>query len=552
MYEEYYITTPETNIERTSIYIILKHKKTNKDADLVLDELQTMIIKNCPKLGIDENYIINKIDDKDEIKKHIFNSCKNETYIEDIELKDKKLIKLYKKIKKEIINFNTHFYFNMYNLYKKIYHNIKHNIKYTEEEDKLIKEKNLYACIQWSKKYEVPLIPEIDFDSFGEKIKHKIFSDIVSFEKDIIITLKNHDKNIIDFKTNNDFDDIPNYFKRALVKFNLEARALDKRPMDIYHQVKLRIDYYHKKLTKEVVQKYKLSNDYVSNAWLKMTELLNKVDLINKKATKIKTFHICELPGSFINAIRFYINTKTDIKDFEWSAQSLNPNRNNKDDDKRLAFGDDANMLKKYPNNYDFGYDKSGDITDYKNIEYYRKNQCNNDFMSADCGLPYSQKKLSNILAYSQYLMIFSCCKIGGNCVIKKNLPIENTQEIYMLYLFYCIFDKVIIYKPKLNYQSQEYYLCGINYLGIDKILLDKLIEYLKNYKLDGFSKNIPDNFLLQIDKVSHELLDVRNDFIRKKIYFCDKFETLSETDWDNINKACKEKIKEWFESVGL
>jgi hypothetical protein len=552
LYEEYYITTADTNTDRPQLHIILKHKKENIIANKILDRIQEKINKDCPNMGVDENYNINGLKNSDEINNHILNFSKNETYIEDIELKDKNLIKLYKKIKKEIINFNTNFYFNLYNLYKKIYHNIKHNIKYTDEEEKLIREKNLYACIQWSKKYEVPLIPEIDFDSFGDKIKHKIFSDIVSFEKDIIITLKNHDKNIIDFKTNNDYDDIPKYFKRAIVKFNLETRALDKRPMNIYHQVKVRIDYYYKKLTKEVVQRYKLSNDYVSNAWLKMTELLNKVDLINKKATKIKTFHICELPGSFINAIRFYINTKTDIKDFYWKAQSLNPDRDDKDSDERIAFGDEANMLKKYPNNYDFGYNKSGDITDYKNIEYYRKKYNDNDFVTADCGLPYSQKVLSNALTYAQYLMVFSCCKIGGNCAIKRWLPIENTQEIYMLYLFYCVFDKVIIYKPKLNYQSQEYYLCGINYLGIDKIFLDELIEYLKNYKLDGFPKNIPDSFLLQIDKAQHELLDIRNDFIRKKIYFCDKFELLSNDDWDNINKACKSKIKEWFESVGL
>ena len=74
--------------------------------------------------------------------------------------------------------------------------------------------------------------------------------------------------------------------------------------------------------------------------------------------------------------------------------------------------------------------------------------------------------------------MIFACCKVGGNCVLKRFIPIENTQEIYMMYLFYCVFDKVIIYKPKLNYQSSEYYLCGINYLGIDDKLFEKLIDY--------------------------------------------------------------------------
>ena len=545
LYEEYFITTPEINYDRTIIYIICKHKKNT--FNLVLDKLQEIIIKNCPTMGINETYVVEKIENRDEIKKHITQFFKNETYIKDIDLENNKL---YKKIKKELIIFNTNFYFNMYNLYKKIYHNIKHNIKYTEEEEKIFREKNLYACIQWSKKYEIPLIPEIDFDSFGEKIKIKILSDIVSFEQDIIINIKNHEKNIIEFKTNNDFDDIPKYFKRAIVKNNLETRALDYRPMNIYHQVKVKIDYYYKKLTKEITKKYKLSNEYISNAWLKMTELLNKVDLINKKVEKIKTFHICELPGSFINAIKFYINTKTNIKEFEWKAQSLNPNR--KDTDERIAFGDEANMLKKYPENYDFGYNKSGDITDYKNIEYYRKNYNDNDFITSDCGLPFIQKNLGYILSYSQYLMIFSCCKIGGNCVLKKYVPIDNTQEIYMLYLFYCLFDKVIIYKPKLNYQSQEYYLCGLNYLGINNDLLDKLINFLKNYKLNGFSSDIPNNFVLQIDKAQHALLDNMNNFIKKKIYFCDNFDKLTETDWENINKNCKEKIKEWFESVNL
>ena len=135
---------------------------------------------------------------------------------------------------------------------------------------------------------------------------------------------------------------------------------------------------------------------------------------------------------------------------------------------------------------------------------------------------------------------------------VKKYVPIDNTQEIYMLYLFYCLFDKVIIYKPKLNYQSQEYYLCGLNYLGINNDLLDKLINFLKNYKLNGFSSDIPNNFVLQIDKAQHELLDNMNNFIKKKIYFCDNFDKLTETDWENINKNCKEKIKEWFESVNL
>jgi hypothetical protein len=148
--------------------------------------------------------------------------------------------------------------------------------------------------------------------------------------------------------------------------------------------------------------------------------------------------------------------------------------------------------------------------------------------------------------------MIFSCCKKGGNAILKKIFPIENSQELSMLYLFYTLFESVIIYKPKINYYSQEYFLVGLKYKGINTKLLDKLIDFLKEYKTVGFLSNIPINFSLQVDKAQNELIENMNKFIKKQIYFCDNFENITDKEWNIIKKSIKEKIKEWIAQIDL
>ena len=264
-----------------------------------------------------------------------------------------------------------------------------------------------------------------------------------------------------------------------------------------------------------------------------------------------KTFHICELPGAFINAVKHYINTETNITNWQWTAQSLNI-KNMSKEDVRKAFGDEANLVKLHPNNYDYGYDKTGDINNYKNVKYYRDKYPDNNLTTADCGLPLCQEELGHILAYSTYLMVFCTTKNGGNSIIKRYVPINNNQEIYLLYLFYQSYEKTIIYKPKLNYQCQEYYLIGINYKRLNDDTLDSMIEFLKKYEKVGFTDEIPDDFLAQLDTAQHMLLDNMNKFIKKKIYFCDNFTKLDENDWNNINLAIKEKINEWIEKISI
>jgi len=522
LFDKYYFVTSDINPERNKYsYLILKHKITNNMIEKILQQ-----IKNSKK-----------------------------QYIKNIVFTDKNMKNLYKKVKKDIMIYNDKFYLTFYLLYRNIYDLYKIDKKEMLT-NKIIEDyriKNLFECIQWSKKYDFPLIPYLETEKFTNMMKLEIYTDIVSYEDNIIFKFKSHSNDLIKFKPDSaiNFNNIPNYFNKAIRKNLYVTRALDYRDMNIYHQVKVRIDYYYKKLTKEIINKFNLSSQYVSQAWMKMTEMLHIIPIINKENTMMKSFHICELPGSFILALKHYIDTESNIKNWEWKAQSLNP-KTIKSDDDRKAFGDEANLLKMYPSNYDFGIGESGDITDYRNIIYYSKKYSQNDLTTADCGLPYSQSDLSYVLSYATYLMIFCTTKKGGCSIVKRYVPISNNQEIYLLYLFYQSFEQTIIYKPKLNLQSQEYYLIGLKYKQIDRLVLDSMIEFLKNYKKTGFANDIPESFLLQVDKAQHILLDSMNKFINKKIYFCDNFNNLSYSDWSKINQATEDKIKEWLESVPI
>ena len=322
--------------------------------------------------------------------------------------------------------------------------------------------------------------------------------------------------------------------------------------MDIYHQVKLKIDYYHKKLIKTIKQKNKIT-EFVSQAWLKLFEIYATFDIIPKEADTFKTFHFCELPGAFVYATKHYINNMTEIKNWIWKAQSLNPYKERKEDE-RVAFGDDGNILKKYFTHYDFGPKKTGDINDPDNLQYYQNKYGDNDFVTADCGLPYTQKDISSLLSFSMFLSVFVALKKGGSCVIKRHLPLEENQEIGLLYISYIIFDKMMLYKPVVNQQSQEYYIICTGFRGIDTNTLNKMKDIQKNYTNTGLVdiSLIPDEFLLQLYKGLDILIDNFNKFIEKKIYFADNFNKITKGEWDVIQNASKKKIIGWIEKTKL
>ena len=49
------------------------------------------------------------------------------------------------------------------------------------------------------------------------------------------------------------------------------------------------------------------NNTPVSRAWIKFYELLHETKIFDNIKGKIKIFHICEAPGTFIQATKYYL-----------------------------------------------------------------------------------------------------------------------------------------------------------------------------------------------------------------------------------------------------
>jgi len=567
-FKEYHIVLPKlAERDEKCLYLILKDKK---EGSFDSSKLLEIIANNAPMLGIN-NKIFNPETDliyskvKTRINTKIYFSSFDENIINKIKINDNNIKTIYKNLSIDFKNMIKHHYHNMLiklDTFNYLYDK-KINGTLTETEINNIKLKNIEACKEWARRYNMPLAPKYSISHYDVSYENIIYRDIVSFENDIIFRFKSYDNTDFDieFTTKDDFGNLPISFEKMIGKSREDKKAFEYRNADTYRNIKKKIDYYYKKITYVIALTYDLPNDCVNNdEWLRILEILNKINIIDTSKTNLKSFHICEFAGLFINAISFFLNIKAQNILWSWKAQRLNPKNeqiyddnfitNNLDilDDREIRMIYDEQMLNTYSDNYDYGLDNTGDITKYDNIQYYRKNHNDYDLVTAGCGT--TQTNTGYILSYSQYLMIFSCCKVGGNAILKKIFPIENTQELSMLYLFYSLFKSVIIYKPKINYHSQEYFLVGLNYKGIDTKLLDKLIDFLKEYKTVGFITSLPNTFTLQVDKAQNELIENMNKFIKKQIYFCDNFNNITEEEWNILRKAIKEKIKDWINDI--
>jgi hypothetical protein len=183
-------------------------------------------------------------------------------------------------------------------------------------------------------------------------------------------------------------------------------------------------------------------------------------------------FHLCEAPGQFILAFRHYCNYKR--IQYTWTATSL----------KEGGIGDDYGLIKKYPTQWIWGADGTGNIMHLANIRGFAKKKY--DIVTSDCGWPtqdfgFQEEELLQI-NHGQLTAMLMCLKVGGNCVFKTFLPIMYPLSLSLFYILYIHFEKVIYFKGMLNPSSSEIYVIGINFKGISKPVEDAMCYVVQKY----------------------------------------------------------------------
>ena len=324
--------------------------------------------------------------------------------------------------------------------------------------------------------------------------------------------------------------------------------------------------YKHKddkeKIHLDVLVRDKLKDNSISQAWLKMYEIITDCNIVStgRKGT-FKSFHICEAPGTFINCLNNYIHTKTKYDNFEWKAQSLCDNNRNcggKGGKDGTAFGDDFGLIRRHKDRWNWGADETGDITHINNIQHYAKlvkamNETGQsiDLMTSDCGLPMKSTGYEKV-AFASFLAILHILPKGGTMVYKILSPIDEPIIYNLIYIAYTNFKDLIFYKPVQNSQSREFYIIGKGYLGTELAILDRFFDVLKNFKegqeIDLFGDEYPEAFVRQMVQSSTELADNFVYTIERQIYFVDNEEMITPDFIKLLKTYYDEKNKDWID----
>ena len=299
----------------------------------------------------------------------------------------------------------------------------------------------------------------------------------------------------------------------------------------------------------------------ISNAWLKMYELIHQFRLIKKNQKKVVHFDNAAFPGSFILAGNHYAKTFARVKNYNWYGSSwIGYNDENRTTGELLE--DKYNMFKNYPNRWLMNKEFDGNVNDIKNQKYWEKELNHSvDLYTSDLGFEtgenndYLKQEYSHVQPnIGQVLAGLLTLKKGGSLVTKQYTFFESLN-ISLYAVLTNLFEEVYICKPITSRPpNSETYVIGKKYLGPFKegTLGDKFIKLIenkiKNYdrKPLVYKKCLSKNFLKSIVEASMI-------FERQIVYMKDRldwYEQVKKKPKNLRRKYGKKILNEWHNKV--
>ena len=226
------------------------------------------------------------------------------------------------------------------------------------------------------------------------------------------------------------------------------------------------------------VSKYKP----ISRAFFKLVEIYNTHKII-KTDRPIKTFHLAEGPGGFIEATAVIRANKND----RYYGITLI----DKDSSNVPGWNKSKHFLEKYKNvTIENGVDKTGNLYNYENFFYLHKKYGNTmDIITGDGGFDFSvdynkQENNAYFLLFTQICYALILQKRGGTFILKI-FDIFKYKTVELLYMLSCFYKEVYIMKPYTSRyaNSEKYVICKhFKYSNVD-YLTTKIGAMLKLFK---------------------------------------------------------------------
>tara|TARA_X000000950_G_scaffold281898_1_gene379573 strand:+ start:19 stop:1218 length:1200 start_codon:yes stop_codon:yes gene_type:complete len=316
------------------------------------------------------------------------------------------------------------------------------------------------------------LLPEISFNIDETNLKISFINKFDNEENEIFIS-----------------QSFCKYLKKLkeLINENVSSWDIIKKYTNPYEFIHSNIP-----LVNHSISKYKP----ISRAFFKLIEIYKHFELLPNKDS-IKTFHLAEGPGGFIEATNFLRKNKSDTY---YGITLINESDNSVPNWKKSS-----NYLRKNPNIIiETGPSKDGNILNDKNYRYICNSYNNSmDIVTGDAGFDFSgdfNRQENNIfpLLYTQIMYAITLQKYNGNFVLKIfDIFLKNTCQI--IYLLSCFYKKVYITKPNTS-----------RYANSEKYIVCKYFKYKSTKHLFNRFSNII-TIINKIDFDQYELTSVLN-----------------------------------------
>ncbi len=241
----------------------------------------------------------------------------------------------------------------------------------------------------------------------------------------------------------------------------------------------------------------------ISRAFFKIIEIYNTFDLLNYDGP-IKTYHLAEGPGGFIEATAYIRNNKLD----KYYGMTLIEKNSNVPGWKKSEY-----FLKKNPNVIiENGVTGNGDLYHPDNFkDCFKKYHQSFNIITGDGGFDFSndfnnQEDQAFRLIFTQVMYAIAMQKYGGTFILKiYDCFLLSTNQI--IYLLSCFYNNVYISKPNTSrYANSEKYIICNDFKKTDTTLIsEKFFRVLSVLNTIDYNKysisniiNIPINLFFK------------------------------------------------------
>ena len=284
-------------------------------------------------------------------------------------------------------------------------------------------------------------------------------------------------------------EDYTNYISLTLAHYLTKVKKrINKYPeeWDNIKRITNSYEYIHTTIphSKHSISKIKP----LSRAFFKLIEICNTFDLFSEENGNIKSFHLAEGPGGFIEAIT-YLRFNTADKYYGMTLLD-------QDNDNVPGWKKSLLFLKKNKNVFiEKGIDETGDLYSPNNFKYsYETYKNSMDFITADGGFDFSvdfnkQESMALRLIFTEVIYAIAMQKKNGNFVLKM-FDTFLKSSIDIIFLLSSLYSEVYITKPDTSRtaNSERYIVCKGFKLNDSSYLFNKLhhiLIMLNNSQID-------------------------------------------------------------------